>query len=234
MASSEEQGPRESPTFYQRRGKRLLDLAITIPALVLLSPLLALLGLLVYIRLGVPILFRQQRPGLHRELFTLYKFRTMTDERDADGNLLPDERRITLLGRLLRKTSLDELPELWNVVKREMSLVGPRPLLIAYLPYYTERESKRNTVRPGMTGLAQISGRNRLGWDERLELDVQYVESISLTLDLRILLTTVWRVVALTDSIEVQRTVLRPLTEVRQERADRVEWPSPKGPVGAS
>jgi lipopolysaccharide/colanic/teichoic acid biosynthesis glycosyltransferase len=144
---------------------------------------------------GSPVLFRQQRPGLHGKPFTMYKFRTMTDARDAEGNLLPDAERLTRFGRFLRSTSLDELPELFNVVKGEMSLVGPRPLLMRYLPYYTEKERLRFTVRPGITGLAQILGRNNLGWNERLALDVSYVHSCLLWVDIKILWLTLHRVV---------------------------------------
>lgn len=204
--------------MYRTFGKRLLDLALTIPALILLSPVLTLLAILVRLKLGSPILFRQQRPGLHGQPFSILKLRSMTDARDADGNLLPDSERLTRLGRFLRKTSMDELPQFWNVLKGDMSLVGPRPLFMEYLPYYTERERQRHKVRPGITGLAQISGRNRLTWDKRLELDVQYVERQTLTLDLYILLVTVWKVIARSDNIEVPRMVLLSLTEYRQKQ----------------
>jgi sugar transferase EpsL len=196
-------------------GKRWFDLTLTILALILLSPLLALTAVLVALNHGTPILFRQRRPGLYGQLFTVVKLRTMTDTRDANGNLLPDSERLTRLGRFLRKTSIDELPQLWNVLEGNMSLVGPRPLLAEYLPYYTERERQRHEVRPGITGLAQINGRNRLTWDERLELDVQYVERQSLALDLYILLITVWKVITLSDNVTVPRSMLRPLTESR-------------------
>lgn len=185
--------------MYRRWGKRALDLVLGIPASLLLAPVALVVALLVRLKLGAPVLFRQQRPGLHGRPFTIYKFRTMTDERDARGNLLPDERRITGLGHVLRRTSLDELPELWNVLKGDMSLVGPRPLLMEYLPYYTERECKRHSVKPGMTGLAQVNGRTRLGWDERLELDAQYVERLSLGLDVEILCKTIIKVVERSD-----------------------------------
>jgi lipopolysaccharide/colanic/teichoic acid biosynthesis glycosyltransferase len=203
--------------MYRTLGKRLLDLALTIPALILLAPLFALLAFLVRLKLGSPVLLRQVRPGLHGQIFTLLKFRTMTDARDADGNLLPDSERLTRLGRFLRKTSMDELPQLWNALKGDMSLVGPRPLFVKYLPYYTERERRRHNVRPGITGLAQISGRNQILWDERLELDVQYVENQSFALDLYILLKTVWKVVARSDIVEAPGTVQGPLTKYRQK-----------------
>lgn len=171
--------------------KRLFDLLAAGLALVLFAlPLLVLVSVIRY-KLGSPVLFRQTRPGLGGQPFELIKFRTMTDARDAAGELLPDTERLTPFGRLLRATSLDELPELWNVLRGDMSLVGPRPLLMRYLPYYTEQEAKRHRVRPGLTGWAQLHGRNTLSWDERLALDVWYVENRSMLLDLRILLQTV-------------------------------------------
>ena len=185
--------------WYKRYGKRLFDLVLTIPGLVVISPLLAVIALLVRVKLGSPVLFKQQRPGLDGKPFIIYKFRTMTDERDTDGNLLPDGERLTRLGQLLRSTSLDELPELINVLKGEMSLVGPRPLLMEYLPFYTEREQLRHKVRPGITGLAQISGRNFLYWDNRLEFDAQYVESYSFLNDVTIIMKTLWKVLKRSD-----------------------------------
>lgn len=180
--------------FYRRRGKRLFDLALTVPALLVLSPLLGALALLVRWQLGAPVLFRQQRPGLHGRPFILYKFRTMTEARDAEGRLLPDEQRLTAFGRFLRSTSLDELPELFNVLRGEMSLVGPRPLLMAYLERYTPTQRRRHEVRPGLTGWAQINGRNALDWPQRLALDVWYVDHLSFGLDLRIMLITMVKV----------------------------------------
>jgi sugar transferase EpsL len=191
MGRSKEVAP---GNFYARCGKRLLDLALAGPALVALSPLLALLVVLVRLRLGSPVLFRQERPGLHGQPFTIYKFRTMTDERDADGRLLPDSCRLTPLGRFLRKTSIDELPELYNVLKGEMSLVGPRPLLMAYLDRYTAEQMQRHQVLPGMTGWSQINGRQGIPFSKRLELDCWYAKHQSLGLDLRILLLTIPRV----------------------------------------
>lgn len=170
--------------------KRAFDLVVSLLALILLSPLLGLLALLVRLRLGAPVLFRQLRPGLHGRPFTLYKFRTMTDARDAQGALLPDAERLTPLGRFLRSTSLDELPELFNVLKGEMSLVGPRPLLMEYLPRYTPEQLRRHEVRPGITGWAQVNGRNVLSWEEKFALDVWYVEHHSFWLDLKILWLT--------------------------------------------
>ncbi len=180
--------------LYRTHLKRALDFVTAGLGLLLLSPLLALLALLVRRKLGSPVLFHQQRPGLHGKPFTLLKFRSMTDARDADGNLLPDAERLTPFGKFLRKSSLDELPELWNVLKGEMSLVGPRPLLMEYLPCYTDHEAKRHDVRPGLTGLSQISGRNRLLWDARLDTDVRYVEKMSFLLDIKIILLTIWQI----------------------------------------
>lgn len=171
--------------------KRLFDVVVAVLALTLLAlPLLGLMGL-IRLKLGSPVLFRQTRPGLGGLPFELIKFRTMTDDRDVEGVLLPDAERLTSFGRLLRATSLDELPELWNVLRGDMSLVGPRPLLMRYLPYYTDRERRRHGVRPGLTGWAQLHGRNTVSWDERLALDVWYVENRTLALDFRILLQTV-------------------------------------------
>lgn len=176
--------------------KRAFDLLTAAAGVLILSPVLILIAILVRLRLGRPALFRQQRPGLHGKPFHILKFRTMTDERDASGQLLPDEKRLSSFGMVLRRTSLDELPELINVLRGEMSLVGPRPLLMNYLPYYSDRERIRHQVRPGITGWAQIHGRNYIPWDERLALDVWYVEHRSLWLDLKILFLTVLKVLA--------------------------------------
>jgi lipopolysaccharide/colanic/teichoic acid biosynthesis glycosyltransferase len=175
-------------------GKRLLDLTLTIPALVALGPLMAVLAVVIARRMGRPVLFKQSRPGLHERPFNACKFRSMTNAADANGVPLPDSERLTPLGRFLRASSLDELPGLFNVIKGDMSLVGPRPLLFKYLPHYTERERTRANVRPGLTGWAQINGRNDLPWDDRLECDAWYVEHCSLGLDVKILLKTVAKV----------------------------------------
>lgn len=180
--------------MFTYSGKRLFDLALTLPALILLSPILVAIALLVRIKHGPPILFRQQRPGLHGTPFTLYKFRTMTDARDTQGNLLPDSERLTSFGQFLRRTSLDELPELLNVLRGDMSHVGPRPLLMQYLDRYTPEQARRHDVCPGITGWAQINGRNALSWEEKFALDVWYVDNLSLWLDLKILALTVWKV----------------------------------------
>jgi len=171
--------------------KRALDVALTVPALIVLSPVFALVALAVRVSLGSPIIFRQQRPGKNERPFTLYKFRTMRDARDAQGTLLPDARRLTRLGAFLRATSLDELPELVNVLRGDMSLVGPRPLLMEYLPLYSPEQRRRHDVRPGVTGWAQVNGRNALTWREKFALDIEYVEHVSLGLDLRILILTI-------------------------------------------
>jgi lipopolysaccharide/colanic/teichoic acid biosynthesis glycosyltransferase len=174
--------------------KRALDLAAAVGGLLLLSPVLAVLALLVRRRLGSPVLFRQLRPGLHGRPFLLLKFRTMRDAVDASGEPLPDEQRLTPFGRWLRATSLDELPTLWNVARGDMSLVGPRPLLMEYLPRYSPGQARRHEVRPGITGWAQVNGRNALSWDEKFRLDVWYVDHRSLGLDLRILWMTLRKV----------------------------------------
>ncbi len=175
--------------------KRAFDLVLTIPALVLLAPILITVAILVRIKHGSPIFFSQQRPGVQGKPFTLLKFRTMTNARDENGHLLPDEDRLTSFGQFLRRTSLDELPELLNVVRGDMRLVGPRPLLMQYLDLYTPEQARRHDVRPGITGWAQINGRNALSWEEKFELDVWYVDHASLWLDLKILFVTVWKVV---------------------------------------
>ncbi len=181
-------------TFRVSLRKRVFDLLLTIPGLILLSPLLALVALAVRLRLGSPVLFRQVRPGLMAQPFTLYKFRTMTDERDSDGNLLPDADRLTRFGRFLRSFSLDELPEAFNVLKGEMSVVGPRPLLMRYLERYSEEQARRHEVLPGITGWTQINGRNANTWEQKFEYDVWYVDHWSLRLDVKILFITLWKV----------------------------------------
>jgi sugar transferase EpsL len=182
--------------FYRRFGKRAFDLALVSLTAPLWLPVVAAVAIVVRIQFGAPVLFRQVRPGRDGRLFTIVKFRTMTGARDAGGVLLPDQQRLTTWGRLLRALSLDELPELWNVLKGEMSLVGPRPLLVGYLDRYTAEQSRRHEARPGITGLAQVNGRNALGWEDRFALDVHYVDSCSFALDLRILTQTVSNVVA--------------------------------------
>ena len=174
-------------------GKRLFDLFGASIALLVSLPVLLAVAALVRLSVGAPVLFRQRRPGLRGQLFTMYKFRTMTDARDAEGNLLPDEQRLTRLGSFLRSTSLDELPEFFNVLRGDMSLVGPRPLLMQYLHLYSEEQMRRHEVRPGLTGWAQVNGRNAITWECKFELDVWYVDHLSPWLDLKILLLTLWK-----------------------------------------
>jgi lipopolysaccharide/colanic/teichoic acid biosynthesis glycosyltransferase len=183
-------------SWYRRGGKRLLDVTGAAVMLVVLAPVIGVVALLVRLTLGAPVLFTQRRPGLNAQPFTLLKFRTMTDRHDSHGRPLPDADRMTAVGRFLRATSLDELPQLWNVLAGDMSLVGPRPLLSDYLPRYSARQARRHCVKPGLTGLAQVNGRNELPWPERLELDVAYVETFSAASDASILARTVWQVLA--------------------------------------
>lgn len=209
--------------MYRRCIKRIFDIIISGIALLLLSPVFLILAILVRTKLGSPVIFHQERPGYREKIFTLCKFRTMTDERDENGELLPDARRLTPFGSFLRKTSLDELPELWNIFKGDMSLIGPRPLLVGYLPYYTERERLRHTVRPGLTGLAQVSGRNFLSWDERLAKDVEYVEHLSFLMDVKVFFQTI-SVVFRSDDVSVDSEAVECyLWEIREKREDKSE-----------
>ena len=185
--------------LYEAYVKRLLDLVLSAVALLLLSPVILVVAVLVRCHLGAPVIFCQERPGKDEEIFKLYKFRSMTDACDAYGQLLPDELRLTRFGRFLRSTSLDELPELWNIFKGDMSIVGPRPLLVEYLPYYTEEERHRHDVSPGLTGLAQVNGRNNLSWEEKFAYDLEYVENISFAMDIRIVVLTIFKVLCQSD-----------------------------------
>ena len=177
--------------IYARYIKRILDFVLSLSAIIVLSPILLILYILVRVKLGSPVLFKQERPGKDEKIFTLCKFRTMTDKRGADGELLPDEERLTKFGKKLRSTSLDELPELFNILKGEMSIIGPRPLLVRYLPRYNEFQRRRHDVRPGLTGLAQINGRNAITWEQKFAYDVEYVNNLSFALDLHIFFGTV-------------------------------------------
>lgn len=181
--------------MYKKYVKRLLDFGLSLISLIILLPIILIIAILVRIKLGKPIIFKQQRPGKDERIFTLYKFRTMTDEKDESGKLLPDEKRLTKFGKFLRSTSLDELPELINIIKGDMSIVGPRPLLVEYLPLYNKEQKKRHDVRPGLTGLAQINGRNKLSWEEKFKQDVYYIENISLWLDIKIIFKTIKNVI---------------------------------------
>lgn len=180
--------------MYRRFGKRVLDVILSVLALAALSPVLLAVAVLVRAKLGGPVIFTQERPGRGEKVFRLYKFRSMTDARDRNGVSLPDSVRLTKFGRLLRSTSLDELPELWNILKGDMSIVGPRPLLVQYLPLYSAEQRRRHEVRPGLTGLAQVSGRNAITWEEKFKLDVRYVDTISFSQDYRIVLYTFLKV----------------------------------------
>lgn len=207
--------------MYQRYIKRLLDILISLCALIVLSPILLVVAVLVRIKLGSPVIFHQERPGYHEKIFRLCKFRSMTDERGENGELLPDEVRLTKFGKALRATSLDELPELWNILKGDMSLIGPRPLLVEYLPYYTEKERIRHSVRPGLTGLAQVSGRNYIAWDNRLAKDVEYVEHLSFAMDMKIIWLTIKTVIGDRDEVaENTNAVEGNFAQIRKKRLE--------------
>jgi len=182
--------------IYKKFIKRPMDFVISSIALILFSPVILTTAVLVRIKLGSPILFKQKRPGLNDKIFTMYKFRTMTDEKNMNGELLSDEIRLTKFGKFLRSTSIDEFPELINILKGDMSIVGPRPLLVQYLPLYNEHQKRRHIVRPGLTGLAQVNGRNAISWEKKFDFDVEYVKSISFILDLKIIIMTVKKVFA--------------------------------------
>lgn len=175
--------------------KRCLDFVLSLLALILLSPVLLIVAVLVRIKLGTPVIFKQERPGRNEKIFRMYKFRTMTDQKDNEGRLLPDEIRLTSFGKKLRSTSLDELPELFNILKGDMSIVGPRPLLVRYLPLYNERQRHRHDVRPGFTGLAQVNGRNSISWEEKFERDIKYIQHITFLGDVKIILKTIKTVI---------------------------------------
>ncbi|WP_180032156.1 sugar transferase [Acinetobacter sp. YH12245] len=197
--------------------KRLLDIIIASVALILLSPLYALVAYKVKKNLGSPVLFRQVRPGLHGKPFEMIKFRTMKDAADEQGDPLPDSERLTAFGQMLRSTSLDEMPELWNVIKGDMSIVGPRPLLMEYLPLYNAEQAKRHNVRPGMTGHAQVNGRNAIGWEEKFNLDTWYVENQSIWLDFKIMLKTVKKVIAKDDINEAGEVTMTKFTGTKTD-----------------
>lgn len=186
--------PTTNGSVYRRLVKRLLDFIFAIVAIIFLSPILLVVAFFVRIKLGSPVIFKQQRPGLNEKVFIMYKFRTMTDARGENGELLPDYVRLTRFGRFLRSTSLDELPELFNIVKGDMSIVGPRPLLVQYLPLYNEHQKRRHCVRPGLTGLAQVSGRNAISWEDKFKLDVEYVDNVSFIGDWKIIFSTIKKV----------------------------------------
>lgn len=189
--------------MYKKYVKRILDIILSLLAIIILSPLLIIISILVLIFMGRPIFFKQPRPGKNEKIFNMYKFRTMTNKKDKDGNLLPDEQRLPKFGRFLRSTSLDELPELFNILFGKMSFIGPRPLLVKYLPYYTEEEHHRHDVRPGLTGWAQCNGRNLVNWDQRFQYDLEYVNNISLKMDLKVIFRTI-KVVLFSEGVSLQ------------------------------
>lgn len=204
--------------IYEKYIKRILDFTLSLIALICLFPILLIVAILVRVKLGSPVIFKQQRPGKDEKIFTLYKFRTMTDEKDENGNLLPNSQRLTKFGKFLRSTSLDELPELINIVKGDMSIVGPRPLLPEYLLFYTEKERYRHYVRPGLTGYAQVNGRNAITcWEDRFKYDIKYVEECSFALDVKIICRTIVKVVRKSDILDCNHTTVGRLDEVRKE-----------------
>lgn len=202
--------------MYRKYYKRPMDFILSLCAIIVLFPFMLMVAVLVRVKLGSPVIFKQKRPGLNEKIFTLYKFRTMTDEKDENGELLPDSTRLTNFGRILRRTSLDELPELWNIIKGDMAVVGPRPLLIRYLPFYHEDERQRSIVRPGITGLAQIRGRNALVWDDRFKIDVEYVNKLCVMLDVKIIIETVLVVLIKKDILVGSENVLKDLDAQRK------------------
>ena len=209
--------------MYAKCFKRVLDFVLSLMALIVLSPILLVLTVLGVIKMKGNPFFTQLRPGKDEKIFKLIKFRTMTCEKDKDGNFLPDEQRLTRYGKLLRSTSLDELPELINILKGDMSIVGPRPLLVEYLPWYNETEKHRHDVRPGLTGWAQVNGRNSVCWDDRFRLDVEYVTNISLKMDIKILLMTVRKVLSGSDVAQDTRIAEGNFAQLRREQLEKVK-----------
>ncbi len=206
--------------MYKHFFKRFFDIVLSLIAIILLSPIYIIISLLVLIVMGCLILVKQQRPGKDEKIFNMYKFRTMTNKKDEKGNLLPDEQRLPKFGKFLRKTSLDELPELFCILTGKMSIVGPRPLLVEYLPYYTEEEHHRHDVRPGLTGWAQVNGRNLVGWDERFKLDLEYVNNVTLLMDIKVILKTVTTVLK-REGITDNKTAT--MTFLYEERKDKCQ-----------
>lgn len=209
------------PTFYEKYIKRLLDFTLSLLALIVLSPVLLITALLVRTKLGSPVIFCQERPGKDGRIFHLYKFRSMTDQRDENGQLLPDSVRLTAFGKKLRATSLDELPELINILRGDMSIVGPRPLLVSYLPYYTQEEKHRHDVRPGLTGLAQVNGRNNLTWEQKFAYDLEYVNHLTFVNDVKIIFKTVLNVFARADVQTDTQVTEGNLAKIRQAQMEK-------------
>ena len=209
--------------FYEKYIKRLLDIVLSGAALVILSPVLLITAILVRIKLGSPVIFTQERPGKDEKVFKLHKFRSMTDARDENGNLLPDKERLTGFGKKLRSLSIDELPELWDIFRGKMSIVGPRPLLVKYLPYYTDEERHRHDVRPGLTGLAQVNGRNDLSWEQKFKYDLEYVQHISFCEDIKIMFSTVGKVLNKSGVQVDTRSGEGNLARIRSRTGEKVE-----------
>ncbi len=209
--------------FYEKYIKRLLDIVLSGAALVILSPVLLITAVLVRIKLGSPVIFTQERPGKDEKVFKLHKFRSMTDARDENGNLLPDKDRLTGFGKKLRSLSIDELPELWDIFRGKMSIVGPRPLLVKYLPYYTDEERHRHDVRPGLTGLAQVNGRNDLSWEQKFKYDLEYVQHISFCEDIKIMFSTVGKVLNKSGVQVDTRSGEGNLARIRSRTGEKVE-----------
>jgi undecaprenyl phosphate N,N'-diacetylbacillosamine 1-phosphate transferase len=206
--------------IYRRLFKRPMDFILSLIAIVALSPVLLVVAVLVRTKLGSPVLFKQKRPGLNEEVFMMYKFRTMTDKRDEDGELLPDSARLTKFGKFLRSTSLDELPELFNILKGDMSIIGPRPLLVQYLPLYNEHQKRRHEVRPGLSGLAQISGRNAISWEDKFNLDVEYVDNVSFIGDWKIFILTIKKVFVREGINSETAATMEPFKGTKKERME--------------
>ncbi|WP_423800056.1 sugar transferase [Neobacillus sp. SAB-20_R2A] len=206
--------------FYHRFLKRPLDFILSLIAIVILSPVFLIVAILVRIKLGSPVLFKQTRPGRNGKIFTMYKFRSMTDEIDKNGELLPEIFRLTKFGKILRSTSLDELPELINILKGDMSIIGPRPLLVQYLPLYTEHQKRRHEVRPGLSGLAQVSGRNAISWEEKFNLDIKYVDNVRFIEDLKIIFLTLIKVFVREGINSEDAATMEPFRGTKKERID--------------
>nr|WP_289037957.1 sugar transferase [uncultured Allobacillus sp.] len=206
--------------IYRRFVKRPMDFMLSLIAIIVLSPILLVVAILVRTKLGSPVLFKQKRPGLNEEIFLMYKFRTMTDERDDKGELLPDSVRLTKFGRLLRSTSLDELPELFNILKGDMSIIGPRPLLVQYLPLYNNHQKRRHEVRPGLSGLAQVSGRNAISWEDKFNLDVEYVDNVSFIEDWKIIFLTIKKVFVREGINSETAATIEPFKGTKKERME--------------